>query len=346
MKSKFYQSRLSQPSVFTLKYSPQHNQGFTLIELMVALVIFAMLAVVGWQVFDGLNRAKVATKKHAQALSDLQYAYLQLQNDFTQVVAWGKVNASSANNVNTTANNSKTNLAQQTKPEQTGFYVSPQGVSFVRFADPDPRYQNTPTLIRVSYIVADGKLIRHQLYDLNASSLKGVSGLSSNGFGDDVTEVNSSGLNTMLLSGIENSRWQQLDGDKKGAVQFSGQFAGQLTTQNTSGSNISTNSRQDNNPLPKGIAVEFEIDGQPILWQFALPTSVDVTLSSNASVKKDAQGNPQNRLQNGSNNNGNTNSDNGSSSNGSNGTKGNNGTQPNSSSQQSEQEEESEAGDV
>ncbi|MGB5877815.1 MAG: prepilin-type N-terminal cleavage/methylation domain-containing protein, partial [Psychrobacter nivimaris] len=36
----------------------RHQRGFTLLELMVAMAIFAMLAVAGWQVFDGVNRAR------------------------------------------------------------------------------------------------------------------------------------------------------------------------------------------------------------------------------------------------------------------------------------------------
>ena len=31
------------------------QQGFTLIELMIALVIFAMLALAGWQIMDSLT---------------------------------------------------------------------------------------------------------------------------------------------------------------------------------------------------------------------------------------------------------------------------------------------------
>lgn len=291
------------PSVQSLS-SQRHSQGFTLIELMVALVIFAMLAVVGWQVFDGLNRAKVGTKKHAQALSDLQYAYLQLQNDFTQVVVWGNASAST-NNANIANNANGNSLGQQIKPEQTGFYLSPQGVSFVRFADPDPRYQNTPTLIRVAYVVADGKLVRQQFYDLNAASVKGSNsglssnGLSSNGLSDALTEANGSGLNTVLLSGIENSRWQPLDGSD---AKLDAQPASQ-TKQNTASQLANPNS-----PLSKGLSVEFEIDGQPILWQFALPNAVDATLSRHTFAAKNALDKSQNGVNNNSGVNGNGNS--------------------------------------
>ncbi|MGB2082134.1 MAG: PulJ/GspJ family protein, partial [Psychrobacter sp.] len=43
----------------------RHQRGFTLLELMVAMAIFAMLAVAGWQVFDGVNRARERAQFHA-----------------------------------------------------------------------------------------------------------------------------------------------------------------------------------------------------------------------------------------------------------------------------------------
>ena len=44
------------------------NHGFTLLELMVAMAIFAMLAVAGWQVFDSVNRARERARRARQRL--------------------------------------------------------------------------------------------------------------------------------------------------------------------------------------------------------------------------------------------------------------------------------------
>ena len=60
------------------------QRGFTLLELMIAMAIFAALAILGWQVFDSVNRARERAQLHADDLAVLQYAYLQLQQDIGQ----------------------------------------------------------------------------------------------------------------------------------------------------------------------------------------------------------------------------------------------------------------------
>ena len=53
------------------------QQGFTLIELMIALEIFAMLALAGWQIMDSLTKSRERGYQHQKSLSQLDYAYLQ-----------------------------------------------------------------------------------------------------------------------------------------------------------------------------------------------------------------------------------------------------------------------------
>ena len=48
----------------------KRQRGFTLLELMVAMAIFAMLAVAGWQVFDSVNRARERAQTHADNLAE------------------------------------------------------------------------------------------------------------------------------------------------------------------------------------------------------------------------------------------------------------------------------------
>ena len=86
------------------------NHGFTLLELMVAMAIFAMLAVAGWQVFDGVNRARERAQFHADNLAVLQYAYLQLQQDMNQMIPYQAVDTQGANSL---TNNASTNNANQ-----------------------------------------------------------------------------------------------------------------------------------------------------------------------------------------------------------------------------------------
>ncbi|HAR75435.1 MAG TPA: type II secretion system protein GspJ, partial [Psychrobacter sp.] len=171
----------------------REQRGFTLLELMVAMAIFAMLAVAGWQVFDSVNRARERAQFHADNLAVLQYAYLQLQQDMGQIVPYQAVStqnensSTNASNIDN-ANNSNQENAPQPVPEP---FMSLDGerVSFVRFADPDPRYQSSPSMQHVEYIFADERLIRRQY--------------ASIGGGSDSTS-----LDSVLLEGVTAGQWQ------------------------------------------------------------------------------------------------------------------------------------------
>lgn len=62
------------------------QRGFTLVELLVAIAIFALLSALGWQVLDHLMRIQARNTQHEQVVEGLQNAYLQLQRDSLQVV--------------------------------------------------------------------------------------------------------------------------------------------------------------------------------------------------------------------------------------------------------------------
>ena len=125
----------------------RHQRGFTLLELMVAMAIFAMLAVAGWQVFDGVNRARERAQFHADNLAVLQYAYLQVQQDMGQIIPYQAVTTQSVSAVNNNTSNS-TSSGNNTQSSEQINKIAPKPfmsldieyVSFVRFADPDRIY--------------------------------------------------------------------------------------------------------------------------------------------------------------------------------------------------------------
>jgi|GEM_PF-3431404 len=61
-------------------------QGFTLIELIVAMAIFAILALSGWYVFDNLIKIRERTALKATQLTEIQLAYEQLSRDLIQAI--------------------------------------------------------------------------------------------------------------------------------------------------------------------------------------------------------------------------------------------------------------------
>lgn len=55
--------------------------GFTLVELLVAITILAVVAVLGWRGLDGIVRARVALTQNLEKMRGMQLTFAQLQND-------------------------------------------------------------------------------------------------------------------------------------------------------------------------------------------------------------------------------------------------------------------------
>lgn len=64
-----------------------HRNGFTLVELLVAIAVFALLSALGWKVFDYLHKVKQRNVIHEQNLANLQHAYQQILRDSIQTIA-------------------------------------------------------------------------------------------------------------------------------------------------------------------------------------------------------------------------------------------------------------------
>ncbi len=62
------------------------NKGFTLIEVVVSLAIFAVLTLSGWQVFNNLIKVRERTTIKTEQITSIQEAYEQLSRDFVQAV--------------------------------------------------------------------------------------------------------------------------------------------------------------------------------------------------------------------------------------------------------------------
>ena len=62
------------------------KKGFTLVELLVAIAIFAVLSALGWKVFDYLAKVKDRNTMHEANLEQLQESYQQILRDTMQAV--------------------------------------------------------------------------------------------------------------------------------------------------------------------------------------------------------------------------------------------------------------------
>lgn len=242
------------------------EQGFTLLELLIAMTIFAVLALAGWQVFDGLNRAKERAQYHADQLSELQYAYLQIQQDMSQIVPYQKVTAQAAAptaNRPEGAPESPAPEVKKTKPASPPLLqLEPEQLSFVRFADPDPRYQSSPALVQVTYLIEGEQLIRRQFTQIGEAE-QAVS------------------LDIVLLTEISGAAWQAY------TPEVSNRFPSDDNGGQNNSASLLPNASSTQKPvvaqLPKGVGLSFTYHDMPLSWQFALatPAAPSKALSTN-----------------------------------------------------------------
>ena len=147
------------------------QQGLTLIEIMVALAIFALVALAASVGLHSVLTSLQQTKKNAQNLRSLQYTMSLLQQDLSQAMPLG-----SKQSVSTAA-----------------FYrlKSQNGFTFIRGGNinPDGREKRSQ-LLRISYI-----LTQHQLYRVVA--LWGAQ--------------NNYGGKQLLLTGVKQIHWLFVD---------------------------------------------------------------------------------------------------------------------------------------
>jgi len=63
------------------------SQGFTLVEILVAIAIFAMLSFAAYQILQGVLRSGEISREHDQNLKEIQRGMLLIERDFVQMVA-------------------------------------------------------------------------------------------------------------------------------------------------------------------------------------------------------------------------------------------------------------------
>ncbi len=137
----------------------QTARGFTLVELLVAISILGLVAVLGWRGLDSIVRARIALTSDLEQTRGMQLAFAQLQNDCAHLADAAVL------------------------PNRIPLSVGKQGFTLIRTVYAD----NQPTRLKViSYRVNDGVLTRREsvatrdLRELDSLWLTAVSDTNTN----------------------------------------------------------------------------------------------------------------------------------------------------------------------
>jgi len=119
---------------------PSAAQGYTLIEVLVATLVFGLLAAAAYTALNGLTQAAGAQREHAERLGDVQVTLTRFENDLRQTV-WRPVR-------------------QPDGDWAAAFQGSPRELSTTRAGWLNPLDQPRANLQRLQWSWADGVLYR------------------------------------------------------------------------------------------------------------------------------------------------------------------------------------------
>ena len=126
------------------------SKGFTLLEVLISITIFALLSLAAYQVLQGVLRSGEISKDHSQSLTELQRAMLIMEQDFTQIVA----------RLSRDENTEEEDLKVLTAGDEL-FDSQDQGIEFTRLGWKNPLgLLPRSNLLRVRYRLKEGQLQR------------------------------------------------------------------------------------------------------------------------------------------------------------------------------------------
>ena len=203
--------------------------GFTLVELLVAISILAIVAVLGWRGLDSIVRARTSLTDQMETTRGMQLAFAQMQNDCERI-------------------------ANRTVVDQRPYLqVAPDRITLVRqvFTENQPA-----RLLVVSYRIVNSVLVRRESQPtrdmLQLDALWQAATSDTDTSGSVALEANVVG---MQMATWQNSAWRQAGVD-------AGANAGATTTpRNPIAEQLNPSAAQALEP--SGLQVALQVQGQP-----------------------------------------------------------------------------------
>ncbi|MGB5211061.1 MAG: type II secretion system minor pseudopilin GspJ [Gammaproteobacteria bacterium] len=127
------------------------NAGFTLLEILVAMAVFAIFAYMAYGGFNAVARQQAIVAESAQRLREVQYAMRRLALDLSQLQPRPV----------------REQLGDGWQPALTASGLEFNALEFTRGGWPNPLARPRPTLQRVAYRVEEETLIRSQWLNLD-----------------------------------------------------------------------------------------------------------------------------------------------------------------------------------
>ena len=126
------------------------QQGFTLFEMIIAVSIFALMGVVAFGGLTHMTRTGEAVGDANDRLSDLQFAVVYLNRDWTQV--------------------STRAIRNQYGDEESNIVIEENVLTFTRSGWSNLLAQPRSSLQRVQYLLVDNKLVRRHWRSLDQAA--------------------------------------------------------------------------------------------------------------------------------------------------------------------------------
>lgn len=130
--------------------SARRNAGFTLLELLVAMSVFAVLALLAYGGLSGMLNTRAQSDEHAAALRELQLAYRTLERDLEQWVP----------------RNVRDEFGQEQPALSAGMEIG-AALELTHGGWRNPAEQPRSTLQRIAYSVQDDALVRSAWLNLD-----------------------------------------------------------------------------------------------------------------------------------------------------------------------------------